>query len=243
MNVNKEDLVMRKWGLLFAFFILGIEIILYEEIIENILSIDYSTLYKSLGFIMIIKALIIYGLIDIFSVFLMDKIMNSKRMSKIITEARIEKIKDFRDNFLKNISDRWNRYNIFEKTIIVFAFIQLLIATISILFYMPMTRKHATKTVGKKLGRKLIFVLFAFIPVKILTVWLEWFIALPLINKLKRNFKAWKIKKRRKTKSVSMWKYYWLFSFLFKFYSLLTLFISIYNRFVKINTKKDTKWK
>ena len=189
----------RKVLLYFALIIFGVEIYFWDDILRNISSLDFSTIYKTLGIYVILKGLIIYGAIEILSVLFMDKLIN-----KFISKKKIQKIKVLRYLLVKKIKRRWKRYSIWEKSIIFFAFLQLLIAILGVLFYMPVTRRHAAKTVGKKAGRKLIFVLLAFIPVKVLTTWIEWFIAIPLIEKLKRGYKLWRIKKRRKKRSASI---------------------------------------
>jgi hypothetical protein len=184
MSVEKKS-EMTKIMFYFALLVFGLEIYFWEEIYNNIMSIDYMTIIKTIGLYSVVKLLLMYGIIEVVSTFIVKKVLNKYVSEKTKRKIIFWKIKISRKIKLRA---RWQRYMLWEKIIIFFALLQVAIAIIGVLFYIPMTRKQAVKITAKKIGKKILLAFFAIISV----TGIKWIISLPVVTKTKEKYKNWR---------------------------------------------------
>jgi len=201
--MKQEKSEMKKIMFWFALLIFGLEVYFWEDIYINITSIDYNTLIKTAGLggiYLIFKLLVMYGIIELISKIIIKKVLN-----RYVSEKTKRKITFLKIKFLRkvNLKKRWQRYIWWEKIIIFFALLQLAIAILGVLFYMPMTQRHAVKITAKKVGRKILMFAFALVSI----TGLKWIISLPVLTKTKEKYKNWKENKKLAAQSESeMWQ-------------------------------------
>ena len=70
MNDIEEDNRI-KFIFYFSIIILSLEVYFWEEIYNTIISIDYLSIIRGVGIYAVLKIIVMYGLIEIFSVFLL----------------------------------------------------------------------------------------------------------------------------------------------------------------------------
>jgi hypothetical protein len=161
MEQNKSE--MTKFLLYISLPIITGEIIFWEEVVVHVSSIDYINFIKAFGLYSIIKGLIIFGLFELIKVFVIDKLIN--RFEVLTNFVRKLKLLNIKISRIIKLKRRWIRYTWWEKTIIFVALLQVVIVVLgAFLFYVPSTRKHAVKITQKKVGRKILIIVLAFIP-------------------------------------------------------------------------------